>query len=103
MNTPNSFIDTYGIKEVHADVGESMQTNEFFVYKSGEIPVQEKMFRPSRSTHYAIHLNLGDAIEVKYNLINYNVQKNSLFIIHPGIVHALKEVAYLPTISIGFT
>jgi len=30
-------------------------------------------------------------------------KKNSLFIIHPGIVHALKEVAYLPTISIGFT
>lgn len=105
MNTPVSFIDTYGIEEVHADAitNQKVQANEFFVYRSEEMPVQEKMFRPARSTHFAIHLNLGEPIEIKYNLINYTLQKNSLFIIHPGIVHVLKQVDHLPTISIGFS
>ncbi|HEV8083028.1 MAG TPA: hypothetical protein VGP55_07500 [Chitinophagaceae bacterium] len=105
MNNPDSFIDTYGIEEVHADAvtSQSEQATEFFVYKSEEIPVQEKMFRPARSIHFAIHLNLGEGIEIKYNLIKYVIQKNSLFIIHPGIVHVLKEVDHLPTISMGFS
>src|SRR5258706_4113403 len=105
MNNPVSFIDTYGIEEVHADAitDQKVQVNEFFLYRSEEMPVQEKMFRPARSTHFAIHLNLGEAVEIKYNLINYIIQKNSLFIIHPGIVHVLKEVEHLPTISMGFS
>ena len=103
MSTPTSFIDTYGIKEVHADAGEQAQADDFFVYHSEDIPFNEKMFRLSRSSHFAIYLNLGEAVEVKYNLINYTVEKNSLFIIHPGVVHALKEMADLPTISMGFT
>ncbi len=105
MNNPDSFIDTYGIEEVHADAvtTQKVQANEFFVYTSDEIPVQEKMFRPARSAHFAVHLNLGEAIEIKYNLINYNIQKNALFIIHPGIVHVLKEVDHLFAWSVGFT
>ena len=105
MNNPVSFIDTYGIQEVHADAvsDQKLQANEFFLYTSEEMPVQEKMFHPARSTHFAIHLNLGKPIEIKYNLINYIIEKNSLFIIHPGIVHVLKEVQRLPTVSIGFS
>jgi AraC family transcriptional regulator, transcriptional activator of pobA len=105
MNSPVSFIDTYGIEEVHADAitNQKVQVSEFFVYTSDEMPVREKMFRPSRSTHFTIYLNQGEAIEVKYNLINYIIQKNSLFIIHPGIVHALKEVEHLPAVSMGFS
>ena len=105
MNNPDSFIDTYGIEEVHADAvtGQKEQASEFFLYKSEEMPVQEKMFRPARSTHFTILLNLGDPVEIKYNLINYVVQKNSLFIIHPGIVHVLKETEHLPTMSMGFS
>ena len=87
MNNQVSFIDTYGIEEVHADAvtNQKVQVNEFFLYRSEEMPVQEKMFRPARSTHFSIHLNLGEPIEIKYNLINYTLQKNSLFIIHPGM------------------
>lgn len=103
MSNPDFFIDTYGIKEVHADVGGKTQTNDFFVYKSEEIPIQEKMFHPSRSTHFSMHLNLHDAFEIKYNLISYQVPKNGLFIIHPGIVHVLKEITHFPAISMGFT
>ena len=102
MNTP-AFIGTYGIKEVHEDVGNHMQTNEFYVYESEDIPMQVKMFRPSRSTHFAIYLNLNEPFELKYNLINYHVQTNAVFIIHPGIVHVLKEVEHFPAISMGFT
>ena len=76
MSTPTSFIDTYGIKEVHADAGEQAQADDFFVYHSEDIPFNEKMFRLSRSSHFAIYLNLGEAVEVKYNLINYTVEKN---------------------------
>ncbi len=105
MNNPDSSIETYGIEEVHADAitSQSEQAAEFFVYKSEEMPVQEKMFHPARSTHFAIYLNLGEPIEIKYNLINYVIRKKSLFIIHPGVVHMLKEVEHLPTSSIGFS
>ena len=105
MNNPESFIDTYGIGEVHADAvtTQAEQASEFFLYESEEMPVQEKMFRPARSTHFTILLNQGEAIEIKYNLINYVIAKNSLFIIHPGIVHFLKETEYLPTIRMGFS
>lgn len=98
-------IDTYGIKEVHADAvtPQPVQADGFFVYTSEEIPVQEKMFLPSRSEHFALHLNLGETKEIKYNLINYVVPANALFIIHPGIVHALKETKNLPSINMGFT
>ena len=104
MNKPAS-IDTYGIKEVHADALTSLQVQAsgLFVYTSEEIPVQEKMFRFSRSEHFSVHLNLGETKEIKYNLINYVVPPNSVFIIHPGTVHALKKTENLPTISLGFT
>ena len=103
MNTPALSIDTYDIKKIHADVGGPVQTNEFFVYTTGQVPVQERMFHPSRSAHFAIHLSLSESVVIKYNLINYTLKKNTLFIIHPGIVHALKEVVQLPSISMGFT
>ncbi len=105
MNNPDSFIDTYGIEEVHADAvtSQAEQASEFFLYKSEEMPVQEKMFRPARSTHFTIQINLGEPIEIKYNLINYIIETNSLFIIHPGVVHVLKETEHLPTISMGFS
>src|SRR5258708_2927356 len=102
-STPASHINTYGIQEVHADAGQTMQENEFFVYNNEDIAISEKMFQPARSTHFAIHLNLGPALEIKYNLISYSVPKNSLFIVHPGIIHAVKVVEDLPTISVGFT
>ncbi len=104
MNTAAS-IDTYGIKEVHADAvtSQQVQDTDFFVYTSEQIPVQEKMFHPSRSEHFSLHLNLDGPIEIKYNLINYVIPVNALFIIHPGTVHALKETERLPSISIGFT
>jgi len=103
QSTSVSVIDTYGIKEVHADAGQKQQVNEFFVYNNEDISIREKMFHPARSTHFALHLNLGPALEIKYNLINYSVPKNSLFIIHPGIIHVVKVVDQLPTISVGFT
>ncbi len=105
MNDPVSFIDTYGIKEVHADAvtNQKEQAAEFFVYRSDEISINEKMFHPSRSTHFAIHLNLSEPIEIKYNLINYTILKNSLFIIHPGIVHSLQKADHLPSLSLGFS
>ncbi len=103
MNTPDSLIHTYDIKEVNADAGQEQQANEFFVYENEGITISEKLFRPARSAHFSMHLNLGEPLEIKYNLINYVVQKNSLFIIHPGIIHVLKEVEHLPTITMGFT
>ena len=103
MNSPVSLIPTYNIQEVHADAGRELQATEFFVYNNEEITIREKMFRPARSAHFAIHLNLGEELEIKYNLINYTIQKNTLFIIHPGIIHVTKVADHLPTISMGFT
>lgn len=103
MNTPDSLVHTYDIEEVHADAGRQRQANEFFVYITEETSIHEKMFRPARSTHFSILLNLGEPLEIKYNLINYTLQKNSVFIIHPGIIHMISRAESLPTIIVGFT
>lgn len=103
MNTLDSLIHTYDIKDIHANAGQQKQVNEFFVYNNEEITIHEKMFSPSRSAHFAIHLNLGKALEINYNLINYTIQKNSLFIIHPDIIHVTNKAECLPTIAVGFT
>ena len=103
MDTPASLIRTYDIKEVHAAAGRQLQRNEFFVYTKEEIVTKEKMFHPVRSSHFTIQLNLDAPLEIKYNLIDYIVQENSLFIIQPGIIHTMQQVQQLPTINIGFT
>ncbi len=103
MNTPATSIHTYNIAEVHADAGEKMQNNDFFIYTNNEITLKEKMLQPARSSHFAMHLNLEESLEMKYNLIDYKVPKNSLFIIIPGIIHSIKQAENLPTISMGFT
>jgi hypothetical protein len=90
MDTPASLIHTYDIKEVHAAAGRQLQRNEFFVYTKEEIVTKEKMFHPIRSSHFTIQLNLDAPLEIKYNLIDYIVQKNSLFIIQPGIIHTMQ-------------
>lgn len=103
MTTSDFLIPTYDIKEVHADAGQKITGDDFFVYGNEEITIQEKMFLPARSAHFSIHLNLGETLEIKYNLINYTVPANSLFIIHPGIIHAITQVTQLPSITMGFT
>jgi AraC family transcriptional regulator, transcriptional activator of pobA len=104
MKTSDSSIHTYDIKEVNAIAGQEIQDNEFFVYNSEDVPVNERMFRPARSSHFSIQLNLGESVVIKYNLNNYTIQQNSLFIIQPGIVHELvKNVKKLPTMSMGFS
>src|SRR5438105_10136302 len=103
MKIADSIIPTYNIREVHADAGLESKGNDLFVYTNDQLSIQEKMLLPARSAHFSIHLNLGEALEIKYNLVNYSISKNALFIIHPGIIHALVEVENLPTITIGFT
>lgn len=103
MTTAESFIPVYDIKDVQADAGRQQAASEFFVYTGDELTIQEKMFRPARSAHFAILLNLGKPLEIKYNLINYTIETNSLFIIHPGIIHVLQEVEQLPAVTMGFT
>jgi len=103
MKAADSFIHTYDIKQIHTDAGLEKQVDEFFVYTNEEITIQEKMYLPSRSAHFSIQLNLGEALEIQYNLINYTVQKNCLFIIHPGIIHAIKQAENLPDITLCFT
>ncbi len=103
MTASEYLIRTYNIKEVHAGVGRQQGADAFFVYTREDVPIQEKMFKPARSSHFSIHLNLEETLEIKYNLINYTVAKNSLFIIHPGVIHALQKAEELPSITMGFT
>lgn len=103
MNNPVSTINTYGIEDVRAKAGEKLQSSEFFVYNIEDITSREKILHPARSTHFGVHLNLDQTLEIKYNLINYTVPKNSVFIIHPGVIHMVKQAEHLPSISIGFT
>lgn len=103
MKTADSSITVYGIKEVHAEAGQQKGANDIFVYTNADAPITGRMNRPARSAHFGIHLHLGGTLEIKYNLINYTVHKDSLFIVHPGIVHSLLEDDSMRTISVGFS
>ena len=97
-------IHTYTINEINVDSGREKTAGQFHVFKFEELAYDEKRSRPARSDHFSISLVIGGKPKIKYNLIEHSLQKNSLFIIPPGIVHhfADKKEDFLMT-QLGFT
>lgn len=89
MKPDHSSIRTYTINEINVDSGKGKTLKQFHVFKFDELVYDEKRSRPSRSDHFSISLVIAGEPKVKYNLLDYSLRKNSLFIIPPGIVHNL--------------
>lgn len=104
MNTPVSSINRYDIALMNRDAGRKAMTNDFFVFEDKELPIYDKMFRPSRSTHFTIYLKRTGSLEMKVNLIDYTISKNSVIIIRPEIVHQkVRQTDDSEGLQIGFT
>lgn len=87
MKSDYSSIHTYTISEINVDSGKGKTVKQFHVFNIEELVYDEKRSRPSRSDHFSISLVMAGEPKVKYNLLEYSLRKNSLFIIPPGIVH----------------
>lgn len=65
--------------------------DNFRVYKGELMTNKEGLFRPLRSDHFTIALVVAGECCIQSNLIEYPLQKNSLFIISPRSVFELKK------------
>lgn len=104
MKTVISPIQTYTINEVNQNAGITTEANDFYVFRRDEMPSNQKMFRPSRSTHITVYLHLRGAMELKVNLISYTTPGKCLFVVSPGAVREkVRETDDCDAISLGFT
>ena len=104
MKSPASSIHTYDISEINLNAGITSAANDFYVYRKVEMPNHQKMFRPSRSTHFTIYLHLRGTMESKINLIPFTAFNKCLFIIAPDTVREkVRETDDCDAISMGFT
>jgi AraC-like DNA-binding protein len=104
MRSPIQEFHDYTLSEISADTGRVDPAKDFHVFRNEEIIDNGKMMRPSRSDHFLIVLNIAGTRKLKWNLIDYTLEKNSLFIVSPGIVHQLVgENGESKSIIVGFT
>ena len=105
MESKQPLIQSYSIGNLSADLGSGHIAKDFHVFTSDELTLNRIfMQRPVRSDHFAINLVVNGEAELKYNLIDYLLQKNTLFIVAPQVVHQFtKPLANCHVIGIGFS
>ncbi len=97
-------IREFSIGDLSIAAGRPNPTTDFHVVRSHEAPFSEKLWRPSRSYHFSIVLILQGSCSVKSNLLQYRLEKNSLFIIPPGTIRQFIEKSEdIQVILIEFT
>jgi len=102
MKPADAAIPIYNISEVNTDIGKEKTTKQFHVFDIEGLEYTEKTFRPRRSEHFNISLVTAGKMQVKFNLIDYNLKKNNLFVIPPGIVHQIITKKDFLATTIGF-
>ena len=84
MQSNQSFIQRYSIGDFSEDKGLDHISKDFHVFTSEEVTLGENIVgRPVRSDHFSVALVVKGEVAIKYNLIDYILPKNSLFIITP--------------------
>jgi len=88
MQSNQSFIQRYSIGDFSEDKGLDHISKDFHVFTSEEVTLGENIVgRPVRSDHFSVALVVKGEVAIKYNLIDYILPKNSLFIITPQVIH----------------
>ena len=88
MQSNQSFIQRYSIGDFSEDKGLDHISKDFHVFTSEEVTLGENIVgRPVRSDHFSVALVVEGEVAIKYNLIDYILPKNSLFIITPQVIH----------------
>jgi AraC family transcriptional activator of pobA len=103
MKSIVSDIQIYDIGEVNADLGQVTHKNEkFHIYDIDNLVYTDKMFRPRKSDHFNVTLVTQGEMQVKFNLIDYTIKKNDLFVISPGIIHQIVSKQDFLAMTVGF-
>lgn len=103
MKLIDSDISTYNMGEVNADLGQVKNIDgKFHIYDIDNLVYTDKMFRPRRSDHFNVSLVTEGEMHVKFNLIDYTLRKNDLFVVSPGIIHQIVSQHNFSAITVGF-
>jgi YesN/AraC family two-component response regulator len=105
MQSKNPSIQRYSIGDFSEDLGLDHISKDFHIFTSDEVTLGENIVgRPVRSDHFTVALVLRGEVAIKYNLIDYILPKNSLFIITPQVIHQFaKTLADRYIIVMGFS
>ncbi|MFC6101586.1 helix-turn-helix domain-containing protein [Olivibacter domesticus] len=91
------------IGEINSASGQEFLGDQFHVTRTNEIIGQPSYERPVKGDHFTFLLVLAGTTCLKYNLLDYKLEPNDLFVIAPGIIHEYHTGIDGLIIGTGFT
>lgn len=103
MEQPLNSVPVLSISDINDLSGRDCLGNHFHVTCSLELTSPPKYEKPVKGDHFVFMLALAGTITMKYNLMDYEIRPNDLFIITPGIIHEFHTGDDGQLIVAGFT
>jgi len=104
MKSESVKIQTHNIGEILRAMGMDDQHSELHIIAAENSNVGLPIPYPFRSDHFAFHIITEGQLLVKLNLINYQLKKQSVLMLHPNTVRQYLEVSPdCRVVSISFT
>ncbi|MCW3118088.1 MAG: transcriptional regulator, AraC family [Chitinophagaceae bacterium] len=95
-------ITSLSIDELIADTGRTKLVNNFHVFRSEELNKEKRTSKPVRFDHFIVILATEGSSHIRLNLTDHFIQKNSLLIISPNVIHEFVGETNSAFIGVGF-
>ncbi|MDT3401328.1 helix-turn-helix domain-containing protein [Mucilaginibacter terrae] len=103
MNDTFRSVPILSIGEINSSSGKNTLGNEFHVTRSSELSGIPKYEKPVKGDHFVFLLALEGKTNMTYSLLDYEIVKNDLFILSPGVIHQFHTEKDGELIGAGFT
>ncbi|MBE9583270.1 AraC family transcriptional regulator [Mucilaginibacter sp. JRF] len=96
-------VPVISIGDINDSSGNECLGNQFHVIRSDEMIGTPSYQKPVKGDHFTFLLALAGVTKMKYNLLDYELLPNDLFIISPGIIHEFHTGTDGQILGAGFT
>ena len=103
MKPHSPLVPVFTISEINFAADKEKSGNQFHVTRSNELVDPPKYARPVKGDSFAFILATAGTTHIKYNLLDYQLTVNGLFIISPGIIHEMHTGENGQLIGLGFS
>jgi AraC-like DNA-binding protein len=103
MSSVSKSVPVLTIGDINNSSGNKCLGDQFHVTRSTELTGTPKYQKPVKGDHFVFLLALDGTTSMTYNLLDYTLQPNDLFIISPGIIHEFHTSKDGQLIGAGFT
>jgi AraC-like DNA-binding protein len=103
MGGVSKSVPVLSISEINDSSGKECLGDQFHVTMSTELRGTPKYQKPVKGDHFVFLLALAGSTSMTYNLLDYKLSPNDLFIISPGVIHEFNTGEDGQLIGTGFT